>query len=55
MINSATETIEQSLAKIVARLEELGYVPSDAEAQDSAYSDEEEAEIEARLAALGYL
>ncbi|MEJ2207435.1 MAG: adenylyl-sulfate kinase [Anaerolineae bacterium] len=55
MINSATETIEHSLAKIVRKLEELGYAPPANEAQEGAYSDEEEAEIEARLAALGYL
>jgi adenylyl-sulfate kinase len=46
------ETIEQSLAKIVLKLEELGYV-SPAETGD-AYSAEEE-EVEARLRALGYL
>jgi adenylyl-sulfate kinase len=55
MINSATETIEQSLAKIVSKLEELGYAPPVPEAEEGAYSEEEEAEIEARLAALGYL
>jgi adenylyl-sulfate kinase len=52
-INSGTETIEESLAKILARLEELGYVPHSED--DSAYTEEEETEIEARLAALGYL
>jgi len=55
MINSATETIEQSLSKILLKLEELGYVPPTAEAEGGAYSEEEEAEIEARLTALGYL
>jgi adenylyl-sulfate kinase len=57
-IDSSIESIEESLAKVLARLEELGYVPpaSDAsEAEDEAYTSEEEAEIEARLAALGYL
>jgi adenylyl-sulfate kinase len=53
-IDSGAETIEESLAKILARLEELGYVPP-AEEADEAYTAEEEAEIEARLAALGYL
>jgi adenylyl-sulfate kinase len=53
-IDSGAETIEESLAKILAKLEELGYVPAAAEA-DEAYTAEEEAEIEARLAALGYL
>jgi adenylyl-sulfate kinase len=52
-IDSSAETLEESLGKILARLEELGYVPP-AEGED-AYTAEEEAEIEARLAALGYL
>jgi adenylyl-sulfate kinase len=53
MIDSSTETIEQSLAKVLRKLEELGYVPP---VQESAvYSAAEEAEIEARLTALGYL
>lgn len=52
-IDSSTETIEQSLAKILAKLEELGYVPPTGD--DAAYTEDEEAEIEARLAALGYL
>jgi len=52
-IDSGAETIEQSLAKILRKLEDLGYVPT---AEDSeAYTADEEAEIEARLAALGYL
>jgi adenylyl-sulfate kinase len=50
-IDSSTETIEESLNKILHKLEELGYVP----AADDAYTAEEEAEVEARLAALGYL
>jgi len=53
MIDSGVETIEESLAKIVRRLEELGYMP--AAAHEEAYTDEEEAAIEKRLAALGYL
>jgi adenylyl-sulfate kinase len=52
-IDSSTETIEDSLAKILRKLEELGYVPPTGE--DQAYTADEEAEIEARLAALGYL
>jgi adenylyl-sulfate kinase len=52
-IDSSTETHEESLAKVLAKLEELGYVP--AAADDDAYTAEEEAEIEARLEALGYL
>lgn len=52
-IDSGKETIEESLAKVVRKLEELGYVPT-VEPADS-YTAEEEAEIEARLEALGYL
>jgi adenylyl-sulfate kinase len=50
-IDSSTETIDESMAKILLKLEELGYVPP----ADDAYTAEEEAEVEARLAALGYL
>jgi adenylyl-sulfate kinase len=52
-VDSGAETIEQSLAKIVHKLEELSYAPP-AEAEES-YTTDEEAQIEARLAALGYL
>lgn len=53
MIDSSQETVEESLAKIVRKLEELGYLsPTESE---KAYTEEEEALIEARLAALGYL
>ena len=53
MIDSSKETIEQSLAKVLSKLEELGYVPPAPEGD--VYSAAEEAEIEARLTALGYL
>lgn len=53
-IDSGAETLEESLAKVLAKLEELGYVPP-APAEAGAYSDDEEKEIEARLEALGYL
>jgi adenylyl-sulfate kinase len=53
-IDSGTETIEQSLSKVVQKLEELGYVPPVGKG-DAAYTADEEAEIEARLTALGYL
>jgi adenylyl-sulfate kinase len=52
-IDSGAETLEESLSKILAKLEEQGYIPVLEE--DGAYTDEEEAQIEARLAALGYL
>lgn len=51
-VDSSVETIDESLAKILLKLEELGYVPP---AEEGAYTADEEAEIEARLAALGYL
>lgn len=49
------ETPEQSVAKILAKLEELGYVPEGTQDQDKVYSDEEEKILEDRLRALGYL
>jgi adenylyl-sulfate kinase len=52
-IDSSTETIEESLAKILQKLEQFGYVPPAEESE--AYTADEEAEVEARLAALGYL
>lgn len=54
MIDSSQETIEQSLGKVLNKLEELGYVEPD-KTEPPAYTVGEEAEIEARLAALGYL
>ena len=53
LIDSGAETIEESLGKILHKLEELGYVPPAGD--DEPYTAEEEAEVEARLAALGYL
>jgi len=53
-IDSSTETIEESLAKIVRKLEELGYAPP-VQQEEATYTADEEAAIEARLAALGYL
>jgi len=53
LIDSGAETLEESLGKIVRKLEQLGYVPPAEDAEP--YTAEEEAEVEARLAALGYL
>lgn len=53
MIDSGAETLDESLAKILHKLEELGYAPP-APAKEP-YTEDEEAEVEARLAALGYL
>jgi adenylyl-sulfate kinase len=54
------ETPEQSAAKVIARLESLGYVERRAPvavagSADSAYTDEEEDEVTERLRDLGYL
>ena len=54
-IDSGIETVEESLSRILRRLEELGYVPPAAEETEAPYTSDEEAEIEARLEALGYL
>jgi adenylylsulfate kinase-like enzyme len=51
-VDSSAETVEESLGKILAKLEELGYAPP---AEEGPYTADEEAEVEARLAALGYL
>lgn len=53
IVETDKETVEESLAKIVSKLEELGYVPP-VKVTD-AYSEDEEAEVEARLRALGYI
>jgi adenylyl-sulfate kinase len=52
LVNSATQTIEESTAIILKKLEELGYALP---AADSVYSDEEEEMVEDRLRALGYM
>ncbi len=51
-VNTATQTMEQSLAIILRWLEAHGYVPP---AEEAVYSDDEEAEVEERLRALGYI
>ena len=53
MIDSSVEPLDESLGKILAKLEDLGYIPP-VEAEEP-YTEDEEAEVEARLAALGYL
>jgi len=51
-VNSATQTVEESLKTIVRRLEELGYLSPDGE---GTYDDEDEKQVEDRLRALGYI
>jgi adenylylsulfate kinase len=53
LIESDKETPEQSADKIIAKLEELGYLPP--VPKQDVYSEEEEAKIKKRLEDLGYL
>jgi len=53
VVDTSIETPEESIAKIVAKLEELGYIPQAPE--QMAYSEEEEKAVEDRLRALGYI
>ncbi len=55
VVDTDRETIEQSVAKIIAKLEQLGYIPEASEEQQQVYSEEEEKILEDRLRALGYL
>jgi len=51
-VYSDRETPDVSAARVMAKLEELGYVPA---ADDEEYSDEEQEMVEGRLRALGYM
>jgi adenylyl-sulfate kinase len=53
-VNSATQSVEESVAIILRRLQELGYLPSE-QAPDGAYTEDEEQQVEDRLRALGYI
>jgi adenylylsulfate kinase len=55
VVNTDTETHQESVGKILVRLEELNYIPQASGDQDQAYSEEEEQILEDRLKALGYL
>jgi len=48
------ESQEESVAKILAKLEELGYIPK-AQQEEAAYSEKEEELVKGRLRALGYI
>lgn len=52
VVNSGTQTIEESLSIVLKRLEELGYLSPNGE---SAYDEDEEKQVEDRLRALGYI
>ena len=53
IIDTAVESSQESIGKIIAKLEELEYIPP--APQQPVYSEEEEKEIEDRLRALGYI
>jgi adenylyl-sulfate kinase len=52
MVETDQETPDQSAKRIIARLEELGFV---AASESSGYSEEDEEEVRRRLEALGYV
>jgi adenylyl-sulfate kinase len=52
-VNSETESVDESLNKIIRTLELMNYIPG-ADA-DTEYSEDEEEEIKARLKDLGYI
>ena len=51
-INSGQQTVEESTAMIIARLDDLGYLPKP---EDGAYASDDEQIVEDRLRALGYI
>ena len=52
VVNSGTQTLEESVAIILKRLEELGYLSPGGQ---STYDGDEEKQVEDRLRALGYI
>lgn len=52
MLETDRETPEQSAGRIIARLEELGYIEA---SESSGYTEEDEEEVRRRLEALGYV
>lgn len=55
IVDTDREDPEESVAKIIAKLEGLEYVPPAAEEDERVYSEEEEKILEDRLRSLGYL
>lgn len=53
MLETDKETPDESAAKVVAKLEELGYLEPASQSDDE--TDEDEAEVRKRLEALGYI
>lgn len=54
IVDTEREAPEESVAKIIAKLEELDYVPQAAGEDEGVYSEKEEKMLEDRLRALGY-
>lgn len=55
IVDTDKETPEESAAKILARLRELGYLGGEAGGEEEVYTREEEEKVKERLANLGYL
>jgi adenylyl-sulfate kinase len=55
VVHTDSESLAESTAKILAKLEALGYIPRASADGDQVYSEEEEQLLEDRLKALGYL
>ncbi len=55
VLESHRESVEASAAKLVAKIEELGLIPTAAEPSPLVYTPEEEKQIQSRLESLGYL
>ena len=53
VVDTSVETPQQSIAKIIGKLEELEYIPRTAD--NAAYSEEEERQVAERLRELGYI
>jgi adenylyl-sulfate kinase len=53
VVDSSEQSPQESVAKIIAKLEELEYIPPTQ--QQAVYSEEEEKEVEQRLRELGYI
>jgi adenylyl-sulfate kinase len=55
VVHTDRESLEESVGKILTKLEALGYIPRTSTGEDQVYSEEEEQILEDRLKALGYL
>ncbi|MGB3903980.1 MAG: adenylyl-sulfate kinase [Anaerolineae bacterium] len=55
IVDTDREAPEESVGKIIGKLEELGYILEAPEDEDRVYTEEEEQILEDRLRALGYL